>query len=112
MQKAITILGRTYTLRADQGEDLEQAAAEVDKRVRELMRRSPAFDPSTAAILTALNLASELRNVRARARGEIMDADHQLAAVEAVLEAALSQDGVESQDGANEPDAQPVSDPT
>jgi cell division protein ZapA (FtsZ GTPase activity inhibitor) len=106
VQKAITILGRTYTLRADQGEDLEQAAADVDKRVRELMRRSPAFDPGTAAILTALNLASELRNVRARARGEIMDADHQLAAVEAVLEAALSQDG------ADEPDTQSEADRT
>lgn len=92
MQKAITILGRTYTLRADQGEDLEQAAAEVDRRVRELMRRSPAFDSSTAAILTALNLASELRSVKARARAEVEAADHQLAAVDAVLEAALSQD--------------------
>ncbi len=93
MQKAITILGRTYTLRADGGEDLEQAAAEVDKRVKELMRRSPAIDAGTASILTALNLASELRNVRARARAEVQEADHQMAAVEAVLEAALSQDG-------------------
>lgn len=93
MQKAITILGRTYTLRADSGEDLELAAAEVDRRVRELMKRSPAVDASTAAILTALNLTSELRNVRARARAEVQEADHQMAAVEAVLEAALSQEG-------------------
>ena len=92
MQKAISILGRTYTLRADDGEDLEQAAADVDRRARELMRRSPAFDQGTAAILTALNLASELRNVRQRARAEVGEADHQMAAVEAVLEAALSQD--------------------
>ncbi len=93
MQKAITILGRTYTLRADNGEDLENAAGEVDRRVRELMKRSPAVDASTAAILTALNLASELRNVRARARAELQEADHQIAAVEAVLEAALSHEG-------------------
>lgn len=91
MQKAISILGRTYTLRADDGEDLEQAAAEVDRRARELMRKSP-FDQGTAAILTALNLASELRSVRQRARAELQEADHQMAAVEAVLEAALSQE--------------------
>lgn len=108
MQKAISILGRTYTLRADDGEDLEQAAAEVDRRARELMRKSPAFDQGTAAILTALNLASELRNVRQRARAEVAEADHQMAAVEAVLEAALSQGAGEGDGGADEGDEESV----
>lgn len=90
MQKQITILGRSYTLRADQGDELEHAAAEVDRRLRELSRRAPAFDTTTVALLTALNLASELRALRSRMRGRLEEADRQLGAVEAVLEAALT----------------------
>ena len=33
MQKQITIPGRSYTLRADEGADLEHSAAEVDMNV-------------------------------------------------------------------------------
>lgn len=90
MQKQITILGRSYTLRADQGDELEHAAAEVDQRLRDLSRRAPAFDTTTVALLTALNLASELRALRSRVRGQLEEADRQLGAVEAVLEAALT----------------------
>ena len=90
MQKQITILGRSYTLRADEGDELEHAAAEVDRRVQDLARRAPAFDTTTVALLTALNLASELRSLRTRSRAGLQEADRQLSAVEAVLEAALA----------------------
>lgn len=90
MQKQITILGRSYTLRADEDDDLEHAAADVDARLRQLLARAPNFDPYTAALLTALNLASELRSLKARYRGRIEELDHTAAAVEAVLEAAIA----------------------
>lgn len=91
MQKQITILGRSYTLRAGEGDDLEHAAAEVDRRMRDLSRRAPAFDTTTVALLTALNLASELQSLQRRLRAQLGEADRQLGAVEAVLEAALAE---------------------
>lgn len=91
MQKQITILGRSYTLRADEGDDLEHAAAEIDRRMRDLSRRAPAFDTTTVALLTALNLANELQSLRGRLRRQLAEADRQLGAVEAVLEAALTE---------------------
>lgn len=84
-------MGRSYTLRADEGDALEVAAAEVDRRMRELSRKAPAFDATTVALLTALNLASELQALRGRVRAQLVEADRQLGAVEAVLEAALAE---------------------
>lgn len=89
MQKQITILGRSYTVRADDGDDIETAAAEVDRRMRQLLQRAPAFDNYTAAMLTALNLAAETRALRARMRGRLQEIEHDIEAIEAVLEAAL-----------------------
>lgn len=91
MQKQITILGRSYTLRADEGDDLERAAAEVDRRMRVMAGRAPAFDNYTVALLTALNLASELHALRSRTRERLRELDHEAAAVEAVLEAAVAE---------------------
>jgi cell division protein ZapA (FtsZ GTPase activity inhibitor) len=92
VQKQITILGRSYTLRADEDDDLEHAAADVDRRLRTMIGRSPNFDGYTAALLTALNLASELRALKQRFRSRLQELDHQAATVEAVLEAAVSDD--------------------
>ncbi len=92
MQKQITILGRNYTLRADNGEELEAAAGDVDKRMRQLMSRASGVDPYTVAMLTALNLASELRALR-RTTGERLESmDREAAAIEAVLAAAVAEE--------------------
>ncbi len=93
MQKQITILGRSYTLRADEDDDLEHAAADVDRRLRTMIARAPSFDSYTAALLTALNLASELRALKTRYRSRLQELDHAAAAVEAVLEAAVAEEG-------------------
>lgn len=98
MQKQITILGRSYTLRADEGDDLEHSAAEVDRRMRQLSARAPAFEPYTVALLTALNLASELRSLKSRFHSRLQELDHEAAAVEAVLEAAVSEPGEEEEE--------------
>ena len=90
MQRQITILDRTWTLRADDGDALEDAAQDVDRRMRELRARSPSMDPQTVATLTALNLASELRSVHGRYRARLEAMDRGAAAVEAVLDAAVS----------------------
>ena len=89
MLKQIIIRGRTYTLRADDGADIELVAADVDRRMREMASRSPAFDEYTVALLTAMNLASEMRALRVRLHERLGDLDRRAAAVEAVLEAAV-----------------------
>lgn len=91
MQKQITIRGRSYSLRADAGDDVENAAAEVDRRMRELSGRSAAVDDYTVALLTALNLASELQALRRRVRERLDSIDRQAAAVEALVEGQQGQ---------------------
>ncbi len=92
MQKQITILGRSYTLRADDGEELEAAAAEVDRRMKQLLARSPGVEPYTVAMLTALNLASELRGVRRSVRDRLDAMEREAAAIETVLAAAVAEE--------------------
>lgn len=103
MQKQITILGRSYTFRADEDDDLEHAAADVDRRLRALIARAPSFDSYTTALLTALNLASELRALKARYRSRLEELDHTAASVEAMLEAAVADDSDTGDAGPGEP---------
>jgi cell division protein ZapA (FtsZ GTPase activity inhibitor) len=93
VQKQITILDKSYTLRADPGEELEQAASEVESRMKKLLGRSPAVEPYTAALLTALNLASELRSTRRGLREKLGDLERDAAALETVLAAAMREEG-------------------
>ena len=92
MQKQITILGRNYTLRADNGEELEAAAGEVDRRMRTLMSRSPGVDPYTVAMLTALNLASEMLANKRGVRERLDVMEREAASIEAVLAAAVAEE--------------------
>jgi len=87
--KQIIIRGRTYTLRADEGDDIEQVAADVDRRMREMSGRAPAFDEYTVALLTAMNLASEIHALRKRLQERVGELDRRAAAIEAVLEASV-----------------------
>jgi len=91
VQKQITILGRSYTLRADDGDDIESAAADVDRRVKDLSLRAPGFDTTTLGLLTALNLAAECRSLKKRLRQQVEETDRLAGAVEAILEAALAE---------------------
>ena len=91
MQKQITILGRTYTVRADENDEIERAAADVDRRMRALAGRASAMDSYTVALLTALNLASDLRSIKRRMLTRLDEVEHEAAAIEAVLEAAVAE---------------------
>ncbi|GDX80999.1 hypothetical protein LBMAG42_28100 [Deltaproteobacteria bacterium] len=93
MQKQITILGRNYTLRADNGEELEAAAMEVDRRLKQLIGRTAGVDQYTAAMLTALNLASEVRALKRGYRDRLDAMEREAAAIETVLAAAVAEEG-------------------
>lgn len=88
MKVQISIRGRTYTLRSDQDEDLREIARTVDRRMREIASRSPRMDEYTVAMLTALNIASELERFRREVDRELAALDRDLAGTALLLEAA------------------------
>ena len=90
MQIRITIRGRQYTVRGDESADEVQAVArDLDARLEEVASRTRSFDEYTVALLTALNLASELHRLRKRTHEELGDIDRDAASLEAMLEAML-----------------------
>lgn len=90
MQIRITIRGRQYTVRGDESADEVQAVArDLDARLEEVASRTRSFDEYTVALLTALNLASELHQLRRRTLSELGEIDRDAAALEAMLQAML-----------------------
>ena len=90
MQVRITIRGRQYTVRGDESSgDIEAVAADLDTRLSEVASRTRAFDEYTVALLTALNLASELHSLRRQVASRLDDMDREAASVAAILEAAI-----------------------
>jgi len=90
MQVRITIRGRQYTVRGDESaEEVQAVARDLDARLEEVASRTRSFDEYTVALLTALNLASELHRLRRRTLDELGEVDRDAAAVEAMLQAML-----------------------
>ena len=91
MNVQITILGRQYTGRSDEdGGDIRDVAAELDARLSEVASRTRSFDEYTVALLTALNLASEVHRLRRQVAGRLDDLDREAASIAAMLEASLN----------------------
>lgn len=102
MQVQITIRGRRYTVRGDDsGEDIQQLAAELDRRMEEVARRTRSFDEYTVAMLTALNLLSEMARLRLATARRLDDLDRDVTSIAAMLEAALPPGGGEADGGAD-----------
>ncbi len=90
VQVKINIRGRQYTVRGDEaGEDIKQLAAQVDARMNEVASQTRSFDEYTIAMLTALNLASELQQLRRQVATRMGDFDRDIASIAAMLEAVL-----------------------
>jgi cell division protein ZapA (FtsZ GTPase activity inhibitor) len=94
--KQIVIRNRTYTLKTDDNEAIELVAADIEHRMKELSSRSPVFDEYTLALLTAMNLASELHALKKRLNERLGELDRKTAALEALLEAAATEPVKES----------------
>lgn len=90
MQVRITIRGREYTVRGDEhSDDLQRLAADLDRRMTETAERTRSFDEYTIAMLTALNIASELHQFKAQVAARLDEIDRDAASVAAMIEAAL-----------------------
>lgn len=86
----ITIRGRQYTVRSDEnGQDIRDVAADVDARLADVAGRTRTPDEYTIALLTALNLASENRQLRAQLAQRLDELDREVASIAAVVESAL-----------------------
>lgn len=115
VQVKITIRGRQYTVRGDEsGGDIRQIAAEVDARMTEVAGRTRTFDEYTIALLTALNLASELEQLRNMVAHRLDDFDRDMASISAMLEAILpdgAADNGDDNDNLTDPEPEPEPDP-
>lgn len=90
MQVTVTIRGRQYTVRGEESaDDVEAVARDLDHRLSEVAGRTGTFDEYTVALLTALNLASELRRLRKQVMSRLDELDRDAASVSAMLEATL-----------------------
>jgi len=93
MQVRITIRGREYTVRGDDNAGQMQAlAVDLDRRMSEMAERTRSFDEYTIAMMTALNLASELQQLKSQVAGRLDELDRDAASVAAMIEAALPVD--------------------
>ena len=96
MQVRITIRGREYTVRGDDNATQMQAlAVDLDRRMTEMAERTRSFDEYTIAMMTALNLASELQQLKEQVASRLNELDRDAASVAAMTEAALPVDGGE-----------------
>lgn len=90
MQVRITVRGRQYTVRSDESEeDIAAVAAELDRRMEDVAGRARSMDEYTVAMLTALNLASDLHRLRRQVADRLEDMDRDAASVAALLESCL-----------------------
>jgi len=89
----------------DEQDGLLQAAAYVDRAMRELRRRNTTSSLEKIAIVTAINTASSLLDARSRA-GDEGDAVGRVARLNARLEELLKADG-ESAKPETRPEARP-----
>lgn len=90
MNVQITIRGRHYTVRSDEGGgDIREIAADLDARLAEVASRTRTPDEYTIALLTALNLASETRQLRAQLAQRLDELDREVASISAFVESAL-----------------------
>jgi cell division protein ZapA (FtsZ GTPase activity inhibitor) len=87
----IEILERRYTLQSDRSpEHVKAVAAYVDEQLRAVAGGRPDGVRRDHAILTALNIASELFLVREQRAGLIDEADRSLASMQALLDRDLA----------------------
>jgi cell division protein ZapA len=86
----VDIFGATYHVRGDDDTShLQQLAALVDHKMREVAGHSSSVDRAKVAILAALNIADELTRMRAERAAESDAAVAKIEELTGILELAL-----------------------
>lgn len=86
----VEIFGSVYNVRGnDDGEHLQELAAIVDRKMREIAGQVTTVDTAKIAILAALNLADELVQTRHLQEGERVEIQERVTALTGELSDAL-----------------------
>lgn len=86
----VEIFGATYHVRGEHDRDyLQELAAVVDRKMREVGEKVPTVDTGKIAILAALNLADELLQSNHQQEGERVEIMEKVAELTGVLTEAL-----------------------
>lgn len=81
----VVIMGQTFSVTSEDGEEhVREVAAYVDRTMREITTRGKVVSSFTAAVLTALNIASEWHKLRQ----DVADMDAAIERLAARLESA------------------------
>ena len=90
MNVQISIRGRQFNVRTNDDEGgIRQMAEELDRRLAEQAGRARSFDEHSVAVITALNLMSELHLIRTQLAQQVEDIERDLESVMAMLESLL-----------------------
>lgn len=86
----VEIFGSVYNVRgSDDGEYLQELAAIVDRKMREIAGQVATVDTAKIAILAALNLADELSRTIQMQEGERVEIQERVAALTGELSEAV-----------------------
>jgi len=87
----VNIYGQTYSLRADDDPGyVERLAGYVDKRVREVAKRTRTADTTKLFVLAALNIADDLHQLKRDSRQDTRGLDSRAERLESLLDEALA----------------------
>ena len=90
MNVQISIRGRQFNVRTtDDGASIRRMAEELDNRLSEQAGRARSYDEHSVAVITALNLMSELHLYRQQLAEKIESIERDMEAVISSLESVL-----------------------
>ena len=96
----INIQGRSFTIRtSDDGEQLRRIASELNERLNSQSSRARHFDDYSVAIITALNIMSELDELRQKQVTQLADIDQTLVSIAAAVEALVIEEDDATESG-------------
>lgn len=102
MKVQLTIRNRRYTMRGDEGVDIQAIAKYVDAKMREISDKPGNLDEYTIAMLAAMNIASDFERFRQEVDSDLASLDRDLASTAILIESALP--GQDGEGDADDPD--------
>lgn len=91
----VVIFGEEYTVRSsDDTEYVLNVAEYVDKKMREIAAKNNSMSPNKIAILTALNLAGELFDLKRKSGEDLSEVDSRAKNIIEMLDKKLSLDKI------------------
>lgn len=96
----IKIQGRAFTIKTgDDGENLRRLAESLEQRLNEQSNRARHFDDYSVAIITALNIMSELDELQQQQVEQLDVIDRELVSIAASVEALLPEEDDATESG-------------